>query len=160
MTNLTRILVPTDFSDASAAALKYACDLADALHAELCVLHVVEDPYPLGAYTEYYSPPPEDFLVRQESQARAQLETVLTPEQKARYHATLELRSGHPVRQILQYLSEHGAGHLVVMATHGRGGVARLMMGSVADKIVRMAPCPVLTVRVPDAHEPEKIRAA
>jgi universal stress protein A len=160
MTAVTKILVPTDFSDASAAALQCAFRLADALHAELCVLHVVEDPYPLGAYTEYYSPPPEAFLVRQESQARRQLESLLTPEQRERYHATLELRQGNAARQILGYLSEHGAVHLVVMATHGRGGVARLMMGSVADKIVRMAPCPVLTVRAPHAHEPETNRAA
>lgn len=160
MTAVNKILVPTDFSDASAAALQCACQLADALHAELCVLHVVEDPYPLGAYTEYYSPPPEAFLVRQEGQARSQLESLLTPEQRERYHATLELRQGNAARQILGYLAEHGAGHLVVMATHGRGGVARLMMGSVADKIVRMAPCPVLTVRAPHAHEPETSRAA
>ena len=159
MTDLNKILVPTDFSDASTAALKYACELADAMHAEVCVLHVVENPYPIGAYTEYYSPP-QEFFAKREEQARTLLDAQLTPDQKERYHAELVLRHGDAVRQILQYLHEHGAVHLVVMATHGRGGVARLMMGSVADKIVRMAPCPVITIRVPHAHEPRSSRAA
>ena len=153
MTDLNKILVPTDFSDASAAALKYACELADSMHAEVCVLHVLENPYPLAAYTEYYTPP-QEFFVKREEQARMLLDAQLTPEQKERYHAEMILRHGEPVREILQYLHEHGAVHLVVMATHGRGGVARLMVGSVADKLVRMAPCPVLTIRVPHAHEP------
>ena len=87
-------------------------------------------------------------------------EFTARPEQKERYHAAMELRHGDPARAVLQYLHEHGAVHLVVMATHGRGGVARLVMGSVADTIVRMAPCPVLTVRVPDVHEPDATSAA
>ena len=160
MTDLNKILVPTDFSPASAEALKQACALAEALHAELCVLHAVEQPYPLSVPIDFYSPPPEGFAEQREREAREQLEALLTPDQKERYHAAMELRHGDPVRAVLQYLYEHGAVHLVVMATHGRGGVARLMMGSVADKIVRMAPCPVLTVRVPDGHEPDVTRAA
>jgi len=155
MTDLNKILVPTDFSAASAAALKYACQLADAMHAELCILHTIENPYPLAAYTEYYGPPKEFFETR-ERDARTLLDGLLTPEQKERYHTETVLRHGEPVREILQYLHEHGAVHLVVMATHGRGGVARLMMGSVTDKIVRMSPCPVVTLRVPEAHEPSQ----
>jgi len=159
MTDLNKILVPTDFSDASAAALKYARELAVTMHAELTVLHVVDNPYPLGAYTEYYSPPRE-FFEKREQQARTLLDGLLTPEQKEQHHAEMVLRRGDPVQEILHYLHEHGAVHLVVMATHGRGGVARLMMGSVTDRIVRMAPCPVLTIRVPHAHEPGDTRAA
>lgn len=159
MTDLNKILVPTDFSAASAAALKYACELADAMHAELCVLHTVENPYPLNVYTDIYNPP-EEFFERRERLAQEQLEALLTPEQKEHYHASMVLRHGDPAREILQFLHEHGAVHLVVMATHGRGAVARLMMGSVADKIVRMAPCPVLTVRVPETREPETTAAA
>ena len=159
MTDLNKILVPTDFSAASAAALKYACTLADAMHAELCVLYTVETPPPPpNLHTDGYRAPEAGF--GHERRARELLDAQLTPEQKARYHAALELRHGDPARQILQYLYEHGAVHLVVMATHGRRGVARLMRGSVADKVVRMAPCPVLTVRVPDGREPETSRAA
>ena len=159
MTDLNKILVPTDFSDASAAALKYACTLADAMHAELSVLHTVANPYSLNVRTDFYSPP-EEFFERRDHHARELLDAQLTPEQKERYHAAMELRHGDPAQQILQYLYEHGAVHLVVMATHGRGGVARLMMGSVADKIVRMAPCPVVTIRLPEAYESGTTRAA
>jgi nucleotide-binding universal stress UspA family protein len=159
MTDLNKILVPTDFTESSAAALKHGCELAAALHAELCVLHAVDDPYPLGAYTEFYSPP-EAFFERRDRHAREQLDALLTPAEKERCHATLVLRHGDPARAILQYLYEHAAVRLVVMATHGRGGVARLMMGSVADKIVRLAPCPVLTIRPADVHEPGSTRAA
>ena len=159
MTDLNKILVPTDFSDASAAALAYACTLADAMHAEICVLHTVETPYPLNVAVDFYTPP-EAFVEGRERHAGALLDAQLTPEQKQRYHAVMELRRGNPAEQILQYLHEHAAVHLVVMATHGRGGVARLMMGSVADKIVRMAPCPVVTIRVPHAQQPGTTRAA
>ena len=159
MTDLNKILVPTDFSEASAAALQYACALADATHAELCVLHTVDHPYPLNVHTDFYCPP-EVLLEHCDREARARLEAQLTAAQKERYHAALELRHGNPARQILQYLYEHAAVHLVVMATHGRGGVARLMKGSVADQIVRLAPCPVVTVRVPDARDRGATRAA
>ena len=159
MTALHKILVPTDFSEASAAALAYARTLADAMHAELCVLHTLETPYPLNVHTEFYSPP-EEFFERRERHARELLDAQLTPELKERYHATVELRHGDPARQILQYLEEHGDVRLIVMATHGRGGVARLMMGSVADTIVRMDTGPVVTIKVPHAQEPGTSRAA
>lgn len=159
MVDLNKILVPTDFSDASAAAMKYACQLAEALHADLTVLHALEPPFPLGTGPDFYSPPAEYFAQR-EREARNHLESVLTPEQRERYHAELVLRHGNPAQEIMQYLHEHAAVHLVVMATHGRGGVARLMVGSVADKIVRTAPCPVLTLRVPDVEETGTTRAA
>jgi universal stress protein A len=152
MSLLEKILVPTDFSDASEAALKYACGLADQMNAGLCILHTVEDPYQLGTYSDYYTPPPE-FAERIERQASANLQGVLTPEQRERYRATLVLSHGAPAHEILKYLHEHKDVGLVVMATHGRGGVARLMMGSVADKVLRAAPCPVLVIRASHPKE-------
>ena len=139
MAGFKKILVPTDFSEASEAALKYACRLADALNASICVLHAVEDPYPGYAYTEYYVPPREFFELR-EQEARKCLEAALTEEEKAKYKADLVLRTGPAAQEILRYLQEPTDVDLVVIATHGRGGVARLMMGSVADKVVRAAP--------------------
>lgn len=153
MKDLNKILVPTDFSDGSAAALKYACQLAEALHADFTVLHALEPPYPLGTGAEFYTPPGE-YFARRENEARNHLDSVLSPEQRERYHAELVLRHGTAPAEILRYLHEHAAVHLVVMATHGRGGVARLMVGSVADKIMRQAPCPVLTLRAPESREP------
>jgi nucleotide-binding universal stress UspA family protein len=151
MAGFTKILVPTDFSSASAAALKYACALADAVDASLCILHTVENTYPVGAYSEYYTPP-QEFIDRLDSKARTELDAVLTDADKERYRATLVLRHGAAAQEIIQYLQDHPDMDLVVMATHGRGGVARLMMGSVADKVVRTARCPVLTIRVPEAQ--------
>lgn len=153
MNDLNKILVPTDFSEGSTAALKYACQLADALHADITVLHALEPPSPLGTGTEFYTPPAE-YFARREREARNHLESVLSPEQRQRYHAELVLRHGTAAAEILRYLYEHAAVHLVVMATHGRGGVARLMVGSVADKIMRQAPCPVLTRRAADSRKP------
>jgi nucleotide-binding universal stress UspA family protein len=154
MAAFKKFLVPTDFSKASTAALEQACALADSLNASLCLLHAVENPYGVGPYTEFYSLP-QDFFERLEENARRNLEATLTPEQKERYRATTILRRGGAAREILNYLDEDPEIDLVVMATHGRGGVARLMMGSVTDKIVRSARCPVLTIgqrEVEDAH--------
>ena len=158
MSAFKNILVPTDFSEASEAALKYACQLADALNASICVLHALEDPYPGYAYAEYYVPP-EEFFEAREREARKRLDSILTGEEKTKYKANMVLRTGPAAREILEYLKEPTDVDLVVMATHGRGGVARLMMGSVADKVVRAAPCPVVTVRV-EVDEARAIRAA
>ena len=81
-----------------------------------------------------------------------------TREQRATYHATMVLRHGFAAqKRFCRYLQEHPGIDLVVTATHGRGGVARLMLGSVADKVVRAAPCPVLTVRVPGSRNPTAV---
>ena len=163
MSAIKKILVPTDFSEASKAALKYACELATATNASLCLLHTVENPYPVGGFPEYYSLP-RDYFEQLERSARreleALLESVITPEEGKRYRVRLVLRRGVAAREILLYLQEHPDIDLVVMATHGRGGVARLMMGSVADKIVRAAKCPVLTIRPPDVWNSKTGKAA
>jgi universal stress protein A len=159
MTPIQNILVPVDFSDASKQALRYACTLADALGASVHVLHAAENPYLPGAYMEFYTPPVE-FFEQAERDARRTLEETLTAEEKARYRAVLVDRTGVPAHEILNYLRERGNIDLVVMATHGRGGVARLMMGSVADKVVRAAPCPVLTLRPSEEASRSTSRAA
>lgn len=151
MTPVKIILVPTDFSPASARALRYACNLADATGASLHIIHVMDNlsvPTPVLGY--YAPPPPAEWLEGLDRCARAELESQLTPEQKVKYCARFVVRMGPPAREILDYLDDEEAIDLVVMATAGRGGVARLMMGSVADKIVRSAPCPVLTIHPPE----------
>ena len=146
------ILVPTDFSPASTRALRYACNLADATGASLRIIHVLHNLSVPNAVLGYYAPLPAEWLEGLDRCARAELESLLTPEQKAKYSAQFILRMGPPAGEILDYLNDEEAIDLVVMATAGRGGVARLMMGSVADKIVRSAPCPVLTIHPPE-HE-------
>ena len=146
MAGIKKILVPTDFSDASKESLRYACTLADALHASLHIIHVNQNPYVSGGVLEFYSLP-QDFFQEIERATARDLEALLTAEEKTKYGAVVVRRTGAAAHEILDYLHEQGDIDLVVMATHGRGGAARLMMGSVADKVVRAAPCPVLTIR-------------
>ena len=153
MRTIKTILVPTDFSAASAHALEYARDIADKFGASLHVIHVLENPFVAAAYTEMYTALPADYLDNLDKAARTRLEAQLTPDETARYRAIFITRLGVPAREILDYLSTHGEIDLVVMATAGRGAVGRLVMGSVADKIVRAAPCPVLTIHLHDRSE-------
>jgi nucleotide-binding universal stress UspA family protein len=160
MRPVTTILVPTDFSAASRRALEYACEIADRFGATLHLLHVLENPFAGGGYWEMYAPPPEGYLENLDRQARAHLDEQLTPEQKAKYSATFVTRMGAPAHEILAYVKEHGAIDFVVMATTGRGAVSRLMIGSVTDKVVRSAPCPVLTLHAHDRTPATAERAA
>ena len=146
MKPITAILVPTDFSDSSCEALDYARGVATALGASLHLFHVVENPFVYGMYTEVYTGLPPDYLDTLDRTARARLEAQLTPEEKNRFRAEFITRVGIPSREILDYLAAHPEVGLVVMATAGRGGVARVVLGSVADKVVRGAPCPVMTI--------------
>jgi len=157
MVPVNRILVPTDFSPASKQALRYACNLADVFGSAVTIINVLENPFARIASSEMSGPPPVQFLEELERRSRGELEAQLTAEEKAKYSATFILRTGAPAHEILDYLNEPGGIDLVVMATAGRGGVARLMMGSVAEKIVRAAPCPVLTLHPFDrvATEPD-----
>jgi len=144
---IRNILVPTDFSAGSRAALDCARELASALGASLHVMHVIESPFAIGAYMEMYAPPPASYFEEMETASNAQLDELLPADEKEKFHAVLTTIIGLPAQEILARLQQQPAIDLVVMATHGRGGVARLMMGSVADRVVRSAPCPVLTVK-------------
>lgn len=144
------ILVPTDFSAASAHALEYARDIADTFGASLRVIHVLEEAAMPGAHIEMHAPLPADYLDRLAESAHIKLKAQLTPDEIARYGAVFVSRLGVPAREILDYLARNAEIDLVVMATTSRGAISRLVMGSVADKVVRAAPCPVLTVHPHD----------
>lgn len=144
---IRNVLVPTDFSAASQEAVRYAYELASGLGATLHIVHVLENPFAPGAFMEMYSPPPAEYFTDLEHQAEERLRSCLTEEERQRSRAVLTTRLGVPSAEILDRLAEEPPIDLVVMATHGRGGVARLVMGSVADKVIRAAPCPVLTMR-------------
>ena len=150
MQTVNSILVPVDFSAGSKQALAYAIRLACTFGASLHVIHVLDDSFALAGYLETYT---GNYMERAEGQAGAELEELLTPEQKARHSAALVVRIGRPAIEILAYLAEHREIDLVVMAMAGRGRVARFMMGSVTDKVVRASPCPVLTLHPHDHVE-------
>ncbi len=153
MRPIKTILVPTDFSAASKRALSYACNIADGFGATLHVLHVLQDPFTADGYMGLYLPNPEVYTAKAEQQARAELQSLLTDAQKEAYSAAFVLKWGTPVHEILDYIRSHGGIDLVVLATSGHGAVARMMLGSVADKLVRQAPCPVLTVHEHDRSD-------
>lgn len=141
------ILVTTDFSAGSEEAVRYAFDLAVSLGATLHVVHVLENPFAPGAFMEMYSPPPAEYFVDMQRQAEERLRASLTAEQKQQCSVVMTTRLGVPAAEILDRLEEEPKIDLVVMATHGRGSVARLVLGSVTDKVIRAAPCPVVTMR-------------
>lgn len=164
MIALTRILVPTDFSESAAAALRYGVAFARAFHARLDLLHVagrrdlediLEGERVVHALTdgpgEVRGVDPSDILHDAE---RQRLATLLTETEQRDLQTQYVLRvseSGGPYGEIVRYAVEQDI-DLIVMGSHGHGGVAHLLMGSVAEKMVRKAPCPVLTVRHPE-HE-------
>jgi len=146
MAPIHTILHPTDFSDRSAYALRLACSLARDYGARLVVLHVAEPP-----------PPPDVqgvMLPVSEhvgDEARADLERLAVPAADG-VRVERRLEKGDPATQTLRVARELQA-DLIVMGTHGRTGLSRLLMGSVAERVVRRASCPVLTVKTPLPEE-------
>jgi nucleotide-binding universal stress UspA family protein len=146
MTRFRKILVPTDFSDCSAAALRVALDLALPLQARLRLLHVY--PAPSLVFDPYGIQPAEPVLLEAPKAARQRLEQEVEEASGAGIEVDGEVREGAPAPQILEEAREWGA-DLIVMGTHGHTGIEHVLLGSVAERSVRLAPCPVLTVRHP-----------
>ena len=139
--------MPTDFSPASEAALACAKDVANKFNARLSLLHVVTDPKATGFWTpEVYVPVSEEMRERFLREARQRLENALTADERARFRARTEARIGVAAEGIQHFAREHDV-DLIVMGTHGRRGLAHLLLGSVAEHVVRNSPCPVLTTR-------------
>jgi nucleotide-binding universal stress UspA family protein len=140
------ILVATDFSDASTLALEYAQVLAQRFGAGLRVLHVVETPVPLGA--ELYVPDVTSVAERAVDEAQQQLATTMA--QITGDDVIGQVLVGNAPKKIVEYAADHDI-DLIVMGTHGRTALAHLLIGSVAERVVRTASCPVLTVRETEA---------
>ena len=147
---ITRILVPTDFSADADAAFKYAQGLARKFDAHVHLLHVVEDPLAAGVWSsEIYTAEIAGLQVNLVRDAEERLRRSVPDDAGA---VSTEVRTGHTARQILETARDTHA-DLIVMGTRGRTGVAHVIMGSVAERVVRLAPCPVLTLRA-EALEP------
>lgn len=149
-TRITRILAPVDFSPPSTAAVRFAATLARALDARLELIHIVEDPFMSTAWgaEAYVSDLTQllDSLTVNATSRLEQLKTVL-----ADVATETEVLRGEPWRQIVEHASASKA-DLIVMGTHGHTGLSHVLLGSVAEHVVRQAPCPVLTVREPARH--------
>jgi universal stress protein A len=151
MIDIKNILVATDFSEASDAALNYGRALARHFNACLHLLHVVQD-VSAQAFGDGYIATMPEIQTEVEDAARKQLAALLIDnDDKPLRSRSVLMRSGIPAAAIVDYAKESGI-DIIVMGTHGRGAFAHLLMGSVAERVVRTAPCPVLTVRHPE-HE-------
>lgn len=153
MITLERVLVATDFGEAAEMALKYGCELARTFGAELHVLHVVEDVTSRALVMAAGTP--EEIALAQagmEDDAKRRLGDLLSEEDRRRSRVTTVIEtSTTPAAAIVKYAKRIDAG-LIVIGTHGRGPVTHLLLGNVAERVVRTAPCPVLTIRHPE-HE-------
>jgi len=153
MATMHTILVPTDFSEYSDAAFQVACSLAAAQGARLIVAHVNPPATTHGEIVDRRAPNGYYERLWEELSARKPVD--------AKIEVSHRLRDGDPVSEILELAREENC-DLIVMGTHGRSGIGRLLMGSVAEKVHRAAVCPVLMinrafarVRAPEKEERE-----
>jgi nucleotide-binding universal stress UspA family protein len=157
MINLKTILVPSDFSECSDAALRYGLELARRFDASLHVLHVVQDPLTQPWAAEGFSAPLFEVVDKWQKEAKERLAKAI-PASDA-HRVTVSATIAWPYAEILRYANEHNV-DLIVMGTHGRGGMTHMLLGSIAEKVVRRAPCPVLTVRHPQREFVEGVEPA
>jgi len=146
--DVKNILVATDFGPAAKAALAYGRDLALRYHATLHVVHVVKDLRASAAVDA----PAEEYVRLQaelEEKARAALAALLESDASGMDVRGVVLRSTRPAPAILEYAGKASI-DLIVLGTHGHAAFADFFFGSTAQKVVRSASCPVLTVRVPE----------
>jgi len=148
--NFTKILVPTDFSESAQYALPYAVDLAQKYAATLHILHVVE---PIVAPVDFawgtYSYP--DIEKQLGSYVEDSLAKIMDEQIPKGVQCESTRLHGKPWREIIAFTKENQI-DLIVVATHGLSGLSHALYGSTAEKVIRKAQCPVLTVRHPDVN--------
>ncbi len=171
---IKRLCVPTDFSPAAEKALLYGVTLCEALSLELHVLHVLQDIGQLVTHPDFTAhgetarhyfnelerkegvesttDEAQKFLRTLEESAEAGFKEVSLGERLEKLGYLKAVRYGNPAEEICQYAIRNKI-DLVVIGTHGRTGLKRLLLGSVAERVVRAAPCPVLTVRDEQVHD-------
>ena len=146
MIEIKRILAPTDFSPHSQRAVRYACAMAEKFGAELHLVHVLSEIIPAGPDPLLMPVMPPQFYEENEGRAKETLQQILNPSWGKPASLATAVRWGSPVESIVAYAIEHRV-DLITIATHGRTGLSHVLLGSVAEHIVREAPCPVLTIR-------------
>ena len=151
MIKIANVLVATDFGEASTTALAYGRELARTFGARLHVLHVVENPM-LWVGPETAGIDVMRLQAELEAAAQRQLDRLVTAEDREQLKAVTVISTGRNVAVEIANHAKLAGSDVVIMGTHGRSAFNHLVMGSVAEKVVRIAPCPVLTVRHPE-HE-------
>jgi len=145
---IARIVVPTDFSACAEAAFALARRLARPLLAELTLVHVLVEgpPFSEGPFSAERV---REFYAAMRKWAEGELGAWADTARADGLTTRTELRQGTPHAEIVALATEERA-DLVVIGTHGRGGLTRALLGSVADRVIRLAPCPVVSVRAPE----------
>jgi nucleotide-binding universal stress UspA family protein len=150
MIKVEHILVATDFSEPSDAALAYGRELAVLFGATLHVLHVAQNIYFNAIGADGYVAISQDVQQQIEDDARLRLHRLVIDSDKSGPPTIpVIVTATAPALAIVDYAKDHGI-DVIVMGTHGRGAFAHLVLGSVAERVVRFAPCPVLTVKHPE----------
>jgi len=151
MIKIDRILFPTDFSEHSEHALSYALSFAKEYGAKLHVLHVIEDVQYLANAYMFDVPVMPSFADIEQSRLKEMQEFIERVITDPTIEIEKTIKRGRPFIEIIQTAREEDI-DLIVIATHGRSGLEHVLFGSVAEKVVRKAPCPVLSIRRP-GHE-------
>lgn len=167
------ILVPVDFSPYSIKALNYAADIATVFASSIIVLHVIDRPTSLRQIQQRFREKGksttesddasqlsdddlETAVTEQREQVYADLEAFLPP-RLAGLPVDLHVVLGHPFERIIETAVQQNVG-LIILGTHGRTGLSRAMMGSIAERVGRLAPCPVMMVKAPSEEEESWLR--
>ncbi len=155
MITINKILMPTDFSDFSKHALKYAESFASQYRAKLYLLHVISDIPDFSAFYLKHFPleniNEEEICREVENRVRSEMERLISEDIKENIEVEPAVVVGVPSLEIINFAKEKSI-DLIVIATHGRTGLKHVLFGSTAEKVVRGSPCPVMTVRHPE-HE-------
>ena len=146
MIEIRKILAPTDFSPHAETGVRYACALAERFGSTLHLLHVLSDIVPVGPDPMLAPVLPPEYYAESETESKQALEKLLGPTWGKPKALETSVKWGSPVESVIDTAKAIGA-DLIVIATHGRTGLKHIFLGSVAEQIVREAPCPVLTIR-------------
>ncbi len=150
MINLKRILVPTDFSQSAGHALIYGTSFAREYKAELVILHVVET-LSVGYASDLFPVPMAEVLDEISGYAKTEIAKLAVQARERGVEAREVVLQGKPAAEIIRYAREEGI-DMIVLGTHGRGVLDHALFGSTTERVVRKAPCPVLTCRLAE-HE-------
>ena len=146
-TTINKVLVPIDFSDYSKSALRYAVNFAKSFNAEIILIYVVEPViYPPDFSMGQIAMP--SINTEWDDRAKDELQKLAKSEIIGAVKVKTIIKTGKPFVEIIETAKEENV-DLIIIATHGRSGVEHILFGSTAEKVVRKAPCPVLTLREP-----------
>ena len=148
MFKLTKILYPTDFSEASLEALKYAVSFARNCQAKLILMHVVNEKIFSEGLSLARVSAPEALEQEMAAEAGRQLNMLIPAEERKGLDCEMVTLSGMPFLEIIRYAKDNGV-DMIVIGTNGRSGMEHIIFGSTAEKVVRKAHCPVLSVKPP-----------